>query len=216
VRLVETREPPRARAAQDDTGNAPGMTDAMEILHVLPGRFRARVAELKGNPERARELEGSLRKIPAIHSARANPATGTLLVQYHTPEASSLADLLGPVLPAADADHLERLESAASAELARAVRTRDPAHDWAARIGELLAELDERIGRSAGGPDLRLLLPAALLVLGGGSQTASSMSSRRAAPRWYEFFWFCFHPHAPTHGRRARRDEQSSALPEPA
>jgi copper chaperone CopZ len=51
-------------------------------FHALNGRLRIKVAELKGLPVKAQEVEGQLRKIDGINYVRANPTTGNVLVLY--------------------------------------------------------------------------------------------------------------------------------------
>jgi copper chaperone CopZ len=51
-------------------------------IHALNGRLRIKVAEVKGLPMKALEVEGELRKIDGITHVRANPTTGNVLVFY--------------------------------------------------------------------------------------------------------------------------------------
>jgi copper chaperone CopZ len=51
-------------------------------FHALNGRLRVKIAELKGCPVKALEVEGQLRKIDGISYVRANPTTGNVLVLY--------------------------------------------------------------------------------------------------------------------------------------
>jgi copper chaperone CopZ len=51
-------------------------------IHVLNGRLRIKVAELKGLPMKALEVEGQLHVIDGITHVRANPTTGNVLVLY--------------------------------------------------------------------------------------------------------------------------------------
>jgi copper chaperone CopZ len=51
-------------------------------IHVLNGRLRIKVAEVKGSPMKALEVEGQLRRIDGIDHVRANPTTGNVLVLY--------------------------------------------------------------------------------------------------------------------------------------
>lgn len=52
-------------------------------LHTaVRGRVRLRMGELKRRPERAHALEAALRAHPAVRHARANPLTGSLLVEH--------------------------------------------------------------------------------------------------------------------------------------
>ena len=51
-------------------------------IHALNGRLRIKVAELKGLPMKALEVEGRLRRIDGINHVGANPTTGNVLVLY--------------------------------------------------------------------------------------------------------------------------------------
>jgi copper chaperone CopZ len=51
-------------------------------IHVLNGRLRVKVAEIKGLPKKALEVEGQVQKIDGITHVRANPTTGNVLVLY--------------------------------------------------------------------------------------------------------------------------------------
>jgi copper chaperone CopZ len=51
-------------------------------IHALNGRLRIKVAEVKGSPIKALEVEGQLRRIDGIDHVRANPITGNVLVLY--------------------------------------------------------------------------------------------------------------------------------------
>jgi copper chaperone CopZ len=63
-------------------------------FHALNGRLRVKVAELKGLPVKALEVEGQLRKIDGINYVRANPTTGNVLVLYD-PAKISQYEVLG-------------------------------------------------------------------------------------------------------------------------
>ncbi|MBI5164893.1 MAG: cation-transporting P-type ATPase, partial [Magnetospirillum sp.] len=52
------------------------------IHTAVPGRVRARVSGLEGNPEQARRLAAGLAVHPAIVAVSANAATGTVLVRF--------------------------------------------------------------------------------------------------------------------------------------
>lgn len=51
-------------------------------LHALDGRLRVKVAEVKGLPARALDLERRLRQIVGIEDVKANPTTGNVLILY--------------------------------------------------------------------------------------------------------------------------------------
>jgi hypothetical protein len=58
------------------------MSFATTYLHTLDGRLRVKVAEIKGLPANAGELEHRLRQVPGIDHATANPTTGNVLILY--------------------------------------------------------------------------------------------------------------------------------------
>jgi copper chaperone CopZ len=51
-------------------------------LHVLEGRLRLKVPEVKGAPDRAREIESQLRMVSGVDHVTANPLTGSVLILY--------------------------------------------------------------------------------------------------------------------------------------
>jgi hypothetical protein len=52
------------------------------VLHAIQGRVRLSVAQLKRAPEKALQLQQQLEACEGIVRAVANPATGTVLVEY--------------------------------------------------------------------------------------------------------------------------------------
>ncbi len=55
-------------------------------LHVLEGRLRVRVPQVKRSPEEARELQGKLAALPEFAHVEASPVTGNVLVHYDADE----------------------------------------------------------------------------------------------------------------------------------
>lgn len=53
-----------------------------DYLHALEGRIRIKVPEIKGSPARASELEKQVQWHSGIHSIKANPTTGNVLIYY--------------------------------------------------------------------------------------------------------------------------------------
>ena len=51
-------------------------------LHVLDGRLRVKIAEAKGSPAVAREIEEHLRITVGVDHVSANPTTGNVLVLF--------------------------------------------------------------------------------------------------------------------------------------
>src|SRR5262249_11732038 len=52
------------------------------LLHVLEGRMRLKIREVKGSPAEAIAVESRLRELDGIHHVTANPLTGSVLVLY--------------------------------------------------------------------------------------------------------------------------------------
>jgi hypothetical protein len=53
-----------------------------EYMHALEGRIRVKVPEIKGSPAKAGELERQVQWQSGIHSIKANPTTGNVLIYY--------------------------------------------------------------------------------------------------------------------------------------
>ena len=68
----------------------------ISVLHSLPGRIRFKIKSLQYDPDFAQELEAKLTATKGILEASASPATGSLLISYHTREEASPS--LGKVL----------------------------------------------------------------------------------------------------------------------
>ncbi len=58
------------------------MKISTDYLHALEGRIRIKVPEIKGSPAKADELEKQVQWHSGIHSIRANPTTGNVLIYY--------------------------------------------------------------------------------------------------------------------------------------
>jgi copper chaperone CopZ len=54
------------------------------VLHVMEGRLRIKVPEVKGVPEEARAIERQLGGLDGVSDVAANPVTGSVLVFYDT------------------------------------------------------------------------------------------------------------------------------------
>ena len=53
-----------------------------EYVHALDGRIRIKVPEIKGSRTKAGELERQVQWQSGIHSIKANPTTGSVLIYY--------------------------------------------------------------------------------------------------------------------------------------
>ncbi|MGQ9921563.1 MAG: HMA2 domain-containing protein [Desulfobacca sp.] len=69
------------------------MKISTDYLHALDGRIRIKVPVIKGSPARAGELEREVQWHPGIHSIRANPTTGNVLIYYDTQQTAQTAIL---------------------------------------------------------------------------------------------------------------------------
>ena len=58
------------------------MNITTEYMHALEGRIRVKVPEIKGSPAKAGELERQVQWQSGIHSIKANPTTGNVLIYY--------------------------------------------------------------------------------------------------------------------------------------
>ena len=65
---------------------------ATEYLHTLEGRIRIKVPEIKGSPTKAGELEQQVQWQSGIHSIKANPTTGNVLI-YYDPRTTQQKDI---------------------------------------------------------------------------------------------------------------------------
>jgi hypothetical protein len=82
----------------------------------------------------------------------------------------------------------------------------DSSGDWAGQTEAAFEALNARLGATTGGADLRILVPAALLVFGGYRMATAP----RALPSWYELLWFSFSTFF-TLSDRVRRDGSAPA-----
>lgn len=64
------------------------MTVATDYLYALEGRIRIKIPELKGSPEKSKEIKQHLSTCTGINYVQANPTTGNALVLYNSREIS--------------------------------------------------------------------------------------------------------------------------------
>jgi copper chaperone CopZ len=64
-------------------GGSSVMFDA-HYLHILDGRLRIRVPEVKRSPDKARHVEETLQSMSGITHVKANPMTGSVLVLFES------------------------------------------------------------------------------------------------------------------------------------
>jgi hypothetical protein len=157
--------------------------DTAILAHQIPGRFRLRVGSILNNPARAAEVEDRLADVPVIEYARANPKTGSVVVEY-APEFDAPREVLSAIENA--------LQVVISDEpFPRPAATSDyiSSEQAAQRLRGLVERANAQVGAAAGGLDLRLLLPGALICLGVGAFLGSR---RRRMPAWHDLIWYGF------------------------
>ena len=75
------------------------MIPVFEYVHVLEGRVRVKVPEVKRSKAFARAVEDLFRSVEGIHEVRANPLTGNVLF-LHDPERIPVREILAGLLAA--------------------------------------------------------------------------------------------------------------------
>jgi hypothetical protein len=129
------------------------------LAHSVPGRLRVRLDRRETDPEALEPLLARLRRRRGVRSARFNPVSGSVVVEYD-PAALTETALLGD-LPAVEAPGPAvappgpgpRISAARSSQPARALT-----RCW--------WETDAALARASGGwIDLKLLVPLALALL---------------------------------------------------
>jgi hypothetical protein len=163
--------------------DTPVVADRATVAHAIPGRVRLHIDSLRHDFARAAETEQRLSELPGIESVRANPKTGSLVVEYD-PELAGSLNMLGMIADAVGVSISEQIP-----------RTRDNAVDHispeeaAQRIRALVGDANARVAQVAGGLDLRLVVPGALFCLGVGVFLGSR---RRRMPAWHDLIWYAF------------------------
>jgi hypothetical protein len=56
--------------------------NAVPYVHMIEGRLRIKVPEVKGAPDRACAIESQIRMIDGVDEVVANPVTGSVLIYY--------------------------------------------------------------------------------------------------------------------------------------
>src|SRR5581483_6670118 len=159
--------------------------EGVRIVHAIPGRIRLKVAGLRDEPRLAADVHDALSRIPDVERLEINTRTGSVIVFFEEPAASSAESVralsetwpktLSPLeLGTFDPTHTEHTNGDAA-----------PAVDR--RLLEMLGSVNAGVGKVAAGIDLRLLVPLALFALGFRSLV---FSDKVPAPTWYDFFWF--------------------------
>jgi heavy-metal-associated domain-containing protein len=146
------------------------------VAHSIPGRLRVRFEPREADPEVLAALLAQLSHRPGVRSARYNPASGSVVVEYD-PGALSEAALMGalPVVPAPAARETE--VPTTSTPAARAV-----SRGW--------WEADAFLARASGGRmDMKLLLPLALALL---AVRQLVLQGELGAAPWHALLWYSY------------------------
>jgi hypothetical protein len=159
------------------------------IAHAMPGRLRLKVAEIKGDRERATDLRQRLASVPAVQDVEVNVGTGSVIIRYDATALNSddslraLAASLVTIFPDADLSQIDL-----SALLSTDGTTAATTGVVASSIRAFFAKVNENIDTATGGQaDLRTLLPLLLFGLGIRSLVKTD---KALVPTWYDFLWF--------------------------
>jgi hypothetical protein len=160
----------------------------IRVMHVIPGRLRLKIAQVRDNPDLARELYERLSGRRGIQRVEANALTGSVLVLYDAEEITSLESLLAlaetltPLFPELDIREIEKWltpsgnGSGSNVSLAGGITT-------------AIGALNAGVGKVTGGIDLKLLLPLILFVFG---IRGLLVAQKVVFPAWYDLLWFSF------------------------
>jgi heavy-metal-associated domain-containing protein len=72
----------QGRVQRDTQREASSVTRISPYLHVLDGRLRIKLPQVKGAPQRARAVEQLLLGLNGVTNVTANPTTGNVLVLF--------------------------------------------------------------------------------------------------------------------------------------
>lgn len=176
-------------------------TQAIQVVHFLPGRVRVKLPGLKGNTALARELQQTLAAIDGIQHVEVGLTTGSVLVLYdpgmaasftleslHAEAVSSLmtlADALGLSLEDVDMDELQRWLHATR----NGTRSGTP-EELESGVGAWFTSMQAGLAQTTSGlGDLRTLIPLTLCFLGFRSLL---LTESLTFPSWYDYLWFAF------------------------
>jgi hypothetical protein len=142
----------------------------VEIVHVLPGRLRARLAGLRGDPHLAERVREDLARVPGVLQAAADHRSGTTLVTF-TDTSKARAQII-----------------AALRELARAQEAEPPDDEETGEQTPLLLDHIRRAGRHADrqvmSQSQRVLDARTLLALAAGAWGLKTIAYPGAISRW--------------------------------
>jgi len=171
-------------------------TQAIQIIHILPGRVRVRLPRLKGNASLAGEVERTLTALAGVHHVETSTTTGSVLVLYepHILEALNL-EAIGPLLGLAGALGLacedvdmDRLQDwlhmvTNGAHPGTPTTSGSDMAAWLNSANPGVAQVTGEWG------ELRTLVPLTLAFLGLRSLL---FTEPLPFPTWYDYLWFAF------------------------
>jgi heavy-metal-associated domain-containing protein len=143
----------------------------IRLVHTVPGRVRFKIDDLKGDQERAEQLEQQLSSIHGILEVQVNPLTGSLVALYDPSSLESVEFQLS-VASALGIPISEMGPDLLVAWKATSLNGSSPALDWLPTL--------EQLGT---------LVPLALMLLGVRSLL---VSDKLSVPTWYDYLWFAF------------------------
>jgi hypothetical protein len=161
------------------------------IVHFIPGRLRVRIGNLKDNPTLAHRMQEMLADVDGVEVAKANPLTGSLLIQYDPEETASLDVLLGTaerfgLLPS-DFDQAQLRTWMYAQHNGNNGTAPHPLRD---EIITLFRTANRKVDRATGGTsDLSVLVPVGFVLAG---VLKLLFIKKTPTPAWYEFLWFGF------------------------
>jgi hypothetical protein len=146
-----------------------------QVVHSMPGRLRLRFARGEAEPRSVEALLERVRRQPGVRSARFNPGSGSIVVEYDPsmlPPAALLRDL--PVAPPEAPTPSRSPAGTSAADIL--------AHGW--------WEANAVLARISGGrADLRLLVPLALALL--AVRELIRQGELQSAP-WHALLWYSY------------------------
>lgn len=143
------------------------MRHEAEVLHQIPGRFRIRLAILKGDSRGLETVAETLRACRDVHSVTSNPVTGSLLIMH----SGSFSDIAA---------------CAAESVMLELVQRKDAPLDIQRRFNEGLRQLDRDIMSVTGGNiDVNGLLILAFTSLAIQQAIQGQVAIPAATALWY-------------------------------
>jgi len=183
------------------------VTQAIQLIHTLPGRVRVRLPRLKGDAALAGEIERALTPLAGIQHVEASTTTGSVLVLYEPRLLESLdieaigsllglATTLGLSVEDVDMDALQTWLHLAANGTQPNMST-PLGESMAAWFGSVNARVTQATGEWG---ELRTLVPLTLAFLGLRSLLVAEQLS---FPAWYDYLWFAFSTYMILHIPRA-------------